>query len=143
MLPLQKIHATLHNPEICRYSTHASYPVDNDGEILEKHVLELLELGITYPKREHVLIGYFGNSRTVITYAGEDAESMKKTMHSLRLPNSWPSSLGEKVFYLFRGHLKHMRSGPVSLQQDVIPGNEHQLEFVLQKLLQVYQRYHR
>ncbi len=123
----------------CRYSRDKAYPTFEDGRPVELTPSEMLEVGRGLP-REHLFVAYFGDSPTRIAYAGEDVNSMLKTIEELRLPSSWPSNLGEKIFFRFRTHLRKIESGPVHLEEQVVPGKEHQLEFVLRKLIRVYQK---
>lgn len=125
------------NSEYCRFTENGTYPAKKGGCIVALSPKELLEVGRNYPSREQIMIAYFGELPTRVLYFGEDANSMRKTLDDLRLPNSWPSNLGEKVFYLFKGHLGGI-TGSVSLEQQVISGKEHQFGLVLKKLIDIY-----
>lgn len=72
-----------------------------------------------------------------ITYEGKPYD-MQQTLRELRLPNSIPTNLGEKVFYIFRGILQNEKDPKTPLQQDIVAGKEHQLDFVLKKLIACY-----
>lgn len=144
---LKQLFDRINDPKYSRYNLSGTYPTQIEGRIVVLKPQELLEVGRTYPSKEQVMIAYFGRAPTRVLYFGEDADSMNKTLNALRLPNSWPSNLGEKVFYLFRSHLRNILdrnnlintpSGPVSLEQQVISGKEHQLGFVLGRLIEIY-----
>lgn len=135
---LKNLFDKLNDSVYCRFTEDGIYPTKEEYHSVELTPKELLEVGRTYPRREQVMIACFGETPTRILYFGEDANSMKRTLDDLRLPNSWPSNLGEKVFYLFKGHLRDIDSGPVSLEQQVVSGKEHQFELVLKKLIEVY-----
>ena len=135
---LKNLFDNLNDSEYCRFTENGIYPTEEGNRIVELRPKELLEIGRTYPLREQVMIAYFGETPTRVLYFGESTNSMKKTLNDLRLPNSWPSNLGEKVFYLFGGHLEDINSGPVSLEQQVISGKEHQFGLVLEKLINRY-----
>ena len=138
MYPLQRIFERLNDSIYCRYTQNGDYPTKGeDGEINILYPRELLEVGRQYP-REQVMLAYFGEEPTRVLYAGEDIVSMRKTVDDLRIPNRVPENLGEVVFYLFRGHLKKFPSGPISLEQLILPGKERHFEYLLKKLLAVY-----
>jgi len=138
MHKLKKVFNDLNNTTYCRYSTDRSYPTKINGKTVLLTPLELLEVVHDNP-REHVMIAYFDKEPTRILYFGEDVNSMKKSLEDLKLPNSWPSNLGEKIFYRFRDHLDNIDSGPVSLEDKVVPGKEHQFELILRRLIEIYQ----
>lgn len=87
-----------------------------------------------------------------VTYACDEAKRAAETIHALGLPNSWPSNLGEKVFFLIRGKFlqyePHQRRWilqvgwqpyqSVGFHQRVLPGKEMQLTFVLSRLCKIY-----
>ena len=98
---LKNLFDKLNDSEYCRFTENGIYPTEEGNRIVELRPKELLEIGRTYPLREQVMIAYFGETPTRVLYFGESTNSMKKTLNDLRLPNSWPSNLGEKVFYLF------------------------------------------
>jgi|TARA_Y100000310_G_scaffold213698_1_gene214646 hypothetical protein len=135
---LKNLFDGLNSSEYCRFTENGIYPTKEGNRIVELRPKELLEIGRTYPCKEHLMIAYFGETPTRVLYFGENANSMNKVVDDLRLPNSWPSNLGEKVFYLFRGHLEDINSGPVSLEQQVISGKEYQFGLVLNKLIDIY-----
>jgi len=135
---LKDLFDRLNDLEYCKYSKDGMYPVNEGERIIELRCKELLEVGRSYPTKEHVMVAYFGTAPTRILYFGENANSMKKTLDDLRLPNSWPSNLGEKVFYLFKCNLENANFGPISLEQQVVSGKEHQFELVLKKLINIY-----
>ena len=124
----------LNDPEYSRYSRDAIYN-SIDGKVLKP--LELLEVVQTCPAIERVAVAYFEEGPTRVMYAGENADSMRETVDNLRLPTSWPSNIGEKVFYCFRDTLKGV-SGPVALEQEVVSGKVPRLELVLNKLIETY-----
>jgi hypothetical protein len=135
---LKDLFDKLNDAEHCRYNDNGRYPVLEENKIINLKPIELLEVGRTYPSREHIIIACFGDNPTRVQYFGEDVALMKNTLKNLKLPNSWPSNLGEKVFYLFKGHLNDVASGSISLEQQVIPGKEHQFEMVLKKFTEIY-----
>jgi|GEM_PF-4493548 hypothetical protein len=129
----------------CRYSTSVFYPVTHNGSLGYLLLDELLEIGRDF-SREQVSIARSGDDSPLrVAYAGEDSFSMLETLAKLKLPSSWPSNLGEKVFYLFKRNLMRVPGGPVRLEQLVRPGSEEQLNFVLRRLLEIYdsdEKYH-
>lgn len=139
MKTLKYLFNKLNDLEFCRYSEKGKYPVEKDEQIIMLSVDELLEIGQSFPYREHMLIANFETENKLrILYCGENAFSMKKNIDNLKLPKSYPSNLGEKVFYIFRDYLEDINSGSISLEQQVASGKEHQLEFVLRKLIEIY-----
>lgn len=138
MYPLQRIFKSLNDSEYCSYTQNAQYPItQEDGNIAFIQARELLEMSNTSP-REHVMLAYFGDAPTRVRYTGENTALMRKTIHDLRLPHRIPENLAEKVFYLFDGELKKFSSGPLSLEQLIVPGKEHHFSFFFKKLLTVY-----
>lgn len=138
MAGLNKLFESLNDKIYTRHSYDTIYSSAAEGRIIKLKPKEILEVGRTYPSREHLVIAYFGEDSTRVLYVGEDAGSMRKTVSDLKLPNYWPSNLGEKVFFLFAGHLRDISSGHVSLEQQVRPGKEDQFGFVLSKLIEIY-----
>jgi len=137
---LKNLFDKLNDSAYCRYNKEGVYPIKEGNHILELKPKELLEVGRTYPSREHVMIAYFGEKPTRVLYFGENAKSMKKTIERLRIP-SYPSNLGERIFHWFKGHLEAEiggNPGPISLEQQVVSDKEHQFELVLRKFLWVY-----
>ncbi|MFA6088345.1 MAG: hypothetical protein WC755_00645 [Candidatus Woesearchaeota archaeon] len=129
----------LEKSEYCRYTKDGKYYIEEENKIITLKPQELLEIGRTYPSREQVMIAYFDDDLpTRVLYFGENANMMQKTLDKLKLPKSWPSNLGEKVFYLFKGHLEFINSGPVSLEQQVVSGIEHKFESIIKKLIDIY-----
>lgn len=122
----------------CRYSQNAICPVLQDGGVEYVVAKELLEIGRNEPSQEHLMIAYFGDRPTRVTYSGENPGSMSKTVARLKLPRGYPSNLGEKVFYLFRQQLADAKTGPILFEVQVTPGKEHQFSHVLRKLVAVY-----
>jgi len=90
---------------------------------------------------EHILIAALpGHSELLIRWLGKNANSMKKTVECLSLPSSFPSNLGEKVFYIFAGHLADIPDDePVCFTQKVVAGKEKQLRLLIAKVLWVYE----
>ena len=99
---------------------------------------ELLELSTNSSKMESVLIGTFNEEPTRVLYVGLDINSMKSTIDKLKLPNSWPSNIGEKVFYRYKEQLDNYASGSISIEQSVISGKEVKFEMVFKKLIDIY-----
>jgi hypothetical protein len=137
---LKSLFDKLADLDYCRYSENGKYPVEDGDNVIELTPKELLEVGKSYPAKEHIMIAYFGDEPTRVLYAGQNVISMKKTISDLRIPNSWPSNIGEKVFYLFRSHLEAIHSGSICLEQKVISGKEHQFGLVLKKLVALYRK---
>jgi len=136
MFSLERLSMEFCDSDFIRYTPNGYFPnFDEESCIRTK---ELLELGRNYPRREHLMIGTFEDGNTRVIYAGEDVRSMRETVEALKLPKSWPTNIGEKVFYLFRGELKKIETGSVCLEQEVTPGDEHQFRHVIKNLLNVY-----
>ena len=67
-----------------------------------------------------MLIAALSDANEIAFQWGENAESMRRTINSLRLPASYPSNKGEKVFYLFAEYLDGISdNNPVSFTQKV------------------------
>ena len=133
---LYRLFKELDDLEHCAYSRNGTY-YDIDGNALKP--IELLTVQRAQPVREFVAVAVLEEEWTRVLYTGENADSMKETVYKLRVPNSWPSNLGEKVFYLFRNELKYLCGpDPVTLEEEVIPGKERQFRLVLKKLTEVY-----
>ncbi|MBI2548961.1 hypothetical protein HYW21_06435 [Candidatus Woesearchaeota archaeon] len=136
---LKALFDILNDPVYCRYTDAGKYSVEEGGHLITLNPRELLEVGRSHP-REQVMIAYFGETPTRVLYVGEDSLSMQRTLDDLRLPTSWSSNLGEKVFYLFRVHLRDINQGPVCSEQQVAEGKERQFELVLRRLIDIYRR---
>lgn len=136
MSKLRDIFYNLNNPTYCSYSTDRPYTTILEEEIVNLPSLEVLEVSRDFP-REQILIGYFKDDFTRISYAGDDVNSMKITIKELRLSKS-PLNLGEVIFHNFGIHLDDIKSCPVHLEQLIEQGNEHKLQFVLEKVICVY-----
>jgi len=127
----------LNDTEFCRYTEKGKYPVEVDGKIVELETQELLEIGISYPKREHLMIAYFGDAPTRVLYVVEDAYYARETIKKLRLP-SYSQNISEIIFKNFGEHLNKCKSGPVGMEMCFLPGREHHFRVILRKLLKVY-----
>ncbi|MCX8147228.1 MAG: hypothetical protein N3D84_02055 [Candidatus Woesearchaeota archaeon] len=132
--PLKDIYTRLNkngeNNSYIRYSKNVKMPLSDIA------ALETLEVGKSFP-REHVLIAHYGTHLSV-SYFGEDAASMRKTIERLKLPKRVPENLGERIFYLFGPYLEN-KDGPVLVANDhIIAGKEKGLELVLGKLIGIY-----
>ena len=134
---LESLYKKLNDTVFSRYTPNGIYFTEKNNRILEIQSKELIEIGRMLPSREHIMIAYFETEPTRVQYLGEDAKAMRKTLDDLRLPNC-SSNLGEKTFSLFRSYLKEDYSGPISLEQLIVPGNEHKFELVLKRFLWVY-----
>jgi hypothetical protein len=139
MKNLKNLFDRLDNIAYCKFYENKIYHFEKNGHIKKLTSKEMLEIGSLYSNKEQVVIANFGELPTRISYFGENVRTMKKTLHNLKLPKSWSSNLGEKVFYLFNGHLEDIKTGPIYLEQKVISGKEHQFEMVFKKLIQYYQ----
>lgn len=96
---------------------------------------EALEI---HTQNEKLVVDYFGGEvLTQVRFSG-DVKRIKRTVDYLKIPTSWPSNLGEKVFYRFRQSLEDLDEGEVTIQQDLKPGKEHQLKNVLNRLVDYY-----
>ncbi|MBI4016711.1 MAG: hypothetical protein HY363_03385 [Candidatus Aenigmarchaeota archaeon] len=135
---LKEIFDKLNSP-YCRYSENKPFETAIPGGGLEKLAsTESLEFLVKHP-REYLLVLSFESEPTRIIYAGEDINAMRETVEKLRIPNSWPTNIGEKAFYLFRGELKTLDAGPAYFEVSFNHGKEQQLSFVLKKLLEIYE----
>jgi len=135
-----------------RYCTSSEDAADSEHLVFEEcvpggkvYILiadELLLIENDRSPREKVLIGRFPkDGKCRISYMGDSARSMWKTTEALRLPSSWPTNLGEQVFYIFRGHLEMQsrnRVEPFLIEQRVVDGKKHQFLLVTMKLVHVY-----
>lgn len=138
---LRNLADLLGESEYCVYSNTESYLSLEDNQIIRLKPKELIKVGMIIPVKEQVLISCFDDLPTRVVYVGEDVEHMRKTVEKLRLPRSWSTNLGEKVFCLFNGHLKYINSGPpVFLEYKVVSGKEHQFRVVLRKLIDMYKK---
>jgi hypothetical protein len=113
------------------------YPKGSEDTLASIRIGEVLAIRRNSSPVEEVRITDFGDDPTRLQYMGE-ADSMRKTVQDLRIPNSWPSNLGEKVFYLFRDHLADMDPGPVMFEKEINPDRVLRLELVLKKLIGLY-----
>ena len=136
---LKAIFDKLDNSEYCRFSEEGIYSIEEKNQVIELKPKELLEIGRTYPSREHVMIAYFGEDSTRVAYFGENQTEMLKTLQKLKIPKS-PSNLGEIVLKQFKQHLEDSESNqnPLSVELKVYSGNEHQFLTVIKKLIHVY-----
>ena len=135
--PLGELYQRLGTPGCASYSQGGTYTAiqEQDGRVVELFALETLKLNLSATGLEQrVSIGRFHDT-TRISFTGSNATEMRRTIAALHLPTKWPDDVGEKVFYLFRGHLKGL-SGYVQVEQQIAPGNDTGLEFVLQQLVQ-------
>tara|TARA_Y100000034_G_C6889645_1_gene409059 strand:- start:777 stop:1400 length:624 start_codon:yes stop_codon:yes gene_type:complete len=136
---LKNLYDKLNDPNHCEYKTNSEFHIIENNQIKSIAALELLKV-FRYSPRECICIGCFeDNLDTRINYSVDDVNSMKDTIQRLRLPNSWPSNLGEKVFYHFRSHLEGKKSDPIYLEQKVVNGKERGFLFVLKKIIDIYQ----
>ena len=129
---------TLEQYLFLNYSVNAEYLAQISGEVRILKAQELLEIGINQPRKERVIIASFKQEPLRVLYIGEDAASMEKTLQELKLPKSWPSNLGEKVFYVFKTCISENPEGPIGLELELVQGKEHQLKPVLEKLVEIY-----
>ncbi|MBI2136277.1 hypothetical protein HYU06_04340 [Candidatus Woesearchaeota archaeon] len=127
--------ADLLRSEDCRYTINASYPTIDNGATI---AAELLELGRDKPREYVALVVPQSQRHLLVIYAGDDPASMRETLGALKLPNSLPTNLGEKLFYIFRGHLGSINNSGVYLEQKVKIGKEEQFFMVLKKLADYY-----
>tara|TARA_Y100000310_G_C20380411_1_gene667827 strand:+ start:55 stop:549 length:495 start_codon:yes stop_codon:yes gene_type:complete len=136
---LKNLFDKLNSLEYCRFTENGIYPTEEGNHIVELRPKELLEIGRTYPCREHVMIAYFGETPTKVLYFGENASSMFQTLQNLKNPNH-SSNIGETVFKHFKYYLEEHQNQntPISLEQKVPCGREHQFDLVLKKLNHVY-----
>ncbi|MBW2988276.1 hypothetical protein DRJ48_04020 [Candidatus Woesearchaeota archaeon] len=133
---LKQLYDSLGRPECCEYSQEGVYLAMGGMCKVELPYDEMLR--VTPRAGEEVIVTTSTGAPTMIQYHGEDSSAMLNTLAALGLPRSWPTNLGEKVFYLFLGHLKENKfKGPLSLEQQIVPGKESQLELVLRRLLSV------
>ena len=132
---LKGLYDKLNEPNYCKYFANVSYnPTIGENSV----ALELLQIS-RMSEEERILIGYFGDEFPIrISYCASDARFMRETMEKLRIPNSLPSNLGEKVFYIFKGYLYSVITGNVYFEVDILTGKEDQLESVLSKLIKIY-----
>lgn len=135
---LKKLFDNIDDSEYCKFIYNGRYATKRENAIVELKSKELLEIRRFYPSVEGVIIAYINKTETRVLYFGEDAKSMKKTLNALSLPNSWPSNLGEKVFYLFRAHLEKITSGPISLEQQVASEKIYGFKQVIKRLINFY-----
>ena len=139
MSKLKNLFDKLNSSEYCRFTENGIYPAEEGNRIVELRPKELLEIGRTYPWREHVMIAYFGETTTRVLYFGENASGMFQTLQNLKNPKH-SSNIGETVFKHFKYNLEAHRNQNThaSLEQKVHSGREHQFELVLKKLIHVY-----
>lgn len=153
--PLKKLYENLtadksldssKNGNICiEYSggANAKYPETLDGKINELTALELLEVSCKYPHWEHVAIACF-EGETRVFYGGEDANSLRNTLHELHLHKTWSDNVGERVFMDFRDQYacRDIDGGDcndlIAFEQRMVPGTEQHYKFILKKLIGLY-----
>ena len=119
-----------------KYTINASYTIIGNEPII---AVELLELGRDNPREYVALVVPQSQGHLLVIYAGDNPASMRETLDALKLPNSLPTNLGEKTFYIFRGHLESINKSDVYLEQKVKIGKEEQFFMVLKKLADYYQ----
>jgi len=143
MEPLRDLAEQLGTDDYCRYTKEGGYPLYQDGRFQRwLKSAELLEVGLRVPSRQQTMIATFDDQPTRILYFADDINVARRTMKELRLPHSWSTNLGEKVFYCFREELSHgldaVNSDPVAMETIVVPGKEGQFKQVLRKLMTIY-----
>ena len=119
-----------------KYTINASYTTIGNEPII---AVELLELGRDNPREYVALVVPQSQKHLLVIYAGDNPASMRETLDALKLPSSLPTNLGEKTFYIFRGHLENINNSGVYFEQEVKIGKEEQFFMVLKKLADYYQ----
>ncbi len=142
LYPLWKVYQALGNSTVCFYNANTSYACGESDEDIPTR--EVLEIRRNHPQ-ECVRIGYFGDEKTRVLYAGENAGAMRETMKRLNLPSGSNVSLHidsvTNLFCVFRGALRSSHySSPVALEQCVEMGDEMQLGNVLKRLVEIYKQ---
>ncbi len=128
--------ADLLGSENCRYTLNAFYTaIDRKTNI----AAELLELRRDNPREYIALVVPQSKEHLLVIYQGDNSACMRETLDALKLPNSLPTNLGEKTFYLFRGHLPNRDGLHIFLEQKIKIGKEEQFLPVLKKLADYYQ----
>ncbi len=136
--PLKKIYNEL-NYDNCFYVQRVMFPSNIDDPTIEIEAKEILE--ITNKNEQYIerlIIGYFGDDSTHIMYTGENRQAMLETLKKLKLPKM-SSNVGETVLKIFRDNLEgNSEVGtPITLVQKIFEGKEHQLKYVLKKIIEV------
>jgi len=121
----------------CRGANEGAFYVDTELN----HLASIEVLGIHGGRPlERFTLADLGHEIRV-SYAGEDADSMRGTLDSLDLPDHLSDELGEQVFYMFRYHLSDIESGPVVVEQVLnaeARDSLHEFESILKRLVGVY-----
>ncbi len=123
----------------CRYGTNV-VKLNSETSDFEGIVPEYLEVG---NQDERIILEYYGNKPTIVTYSGKDIYSMFQNLKDLRLSSSF-DNLGEGVLSRFRFGIQiaidEGKCGFGSIQQKILSGKEKHFVFVLNKLLNLYRR---
>ncbi|MFO8015922.1 MAG: hypothetical protein R6U32_02355 [Candidatus Woesearchaeota archaeon] len=129
----------------CEYSKGGVFEIvgpDDKDVILEPQSMIKLNM-LSHPREQAVFAyfpheGYKGDGGVLrVSYAGEDARSMRKTIDKLGIPTRWPENLGDKIFHIIREKIDNAE-GPIYIEQAMKAGRIHQIERVVGDLAGIY-----